>query len=103
MRALVPAGGTCSGKPCWKATASGFKYTDKALVADGVKTLDLKAGIAGKASAKLTGKGTNLQTPSLPLQLPVTAQLHSSDGQCWGADFSVPTKNLATQFKAKSD
>ena len=31
-----PAGGTCAGKPCWKATGvKGYKYSDKALTPDG--------------------------------------------------------------------
>lgn len=102
-RANVPAGGTCAGEPCWKSTSSGFKYTNNELTPDGLKTLELKAGAAGKASIKVTGKGTNLLVPALPLQPKVTVQLKSSGGECWEATYSAPTKNDATQFKAKSD
>jgi hypothetical protein len=29
--------------------------------------------------------------------------LRNAAGDCWGADFSVPTENDADRFKAKSD
>ncbi len=99
----VPAGGTCAGKPCWKATATGFKYTNKDLTPNGVKTMQLKAGTDGKATVKVKGQGGNLGMPALPLVPTVTVQLKSSDGACWGATFSTATTNDATQFKAKSD
>src|SRR6185436_1376717 len=31
----IPAGGDCSGKPCWKATGSGYQYKSKTLDPDG--------------------------------------------------------------------
>ena len=102
-RAKVPAGGTCAGKACWKSTKSGFKYTDHELTPDGLETLELKAGAAGKASIKVKGKGTNLFVPALPLQPEVTVQLKSSTGVCWEGTYSTPTKNNAAQFEAKSD
>jgi hypothetical protein len=33
----------------------------------------------------------------------VVAQFKTSLGACWGATFSTPTVNTATEFKAKSD
>jgi len=39
------AGGTCdSGRPCWKDTARGFKYSNKAATPDGIVSLTLKEG-----------------------------------------------------------
>ncbi len=47
--------------------------------------------------------------PSFPSELPlqknpsVVAQFRTSLGTCWGATFSTPTVNTATEFKATSD
>jgi hypothetical protein len=32
----IPAGGTCAGTPCWKATTRGFRYRDKAATPDAI-------------------------------------------------------------------
>jgi len=102
----APAGGTCHGRPCWRAVSTkGFKYADRDATPDGNMMTLLKAGDAGKASATVKGKGGNLALPPLPLPLPVRAQLRASTGACWEADFSAAgvKVNDATQFKGKSD
>ncbi len=61
---------------------------------DGVMKLILKAGAAGRAKIQATAKGAHLQTPALPLTLPVTAQLVIADGassQCWQTTFTTAT------------
>ena len=83
-------GGTCAGKPCWKATATGFKYTNKDLTPNGVKTMQLKAGTDGKATVKVKGQGGNLGMPALPLAPTVTVQLKSSDGGGRRVQHSAP-------------
>src|SRR5262249_18350039 len=40
----APAGGTCGNRPCWKATSSGFTYTDPLLDPNGLKKIVLTAG-----------------------------------------------------------
>jgi hypothetical protein len=77
----------------------------KGRPADGVDKFSLKAGLQGKAKPQSKGKGANIPTFALPLNLPVTAQLQSENGQCWEATFSAcgAKKNDATQFKGKSD
>ncbi len=102
LRAALPAGGLCRGKPCWSATGSGVKYRDRDATPDGITALTFKAGVAGKASFTLKGKGALVALPSLPLtQDPaVTAQLSNDAGVCWESAFSAPAaKNDATQFK----
>jgi hypothetical protein len=96
--ARVPAGGL------WRATASGFKYTDKAAAQGGVKSMSLKTNGAGRTSISAMAKGVALATPALPLQQDpdVLVQL-SNGGACWEAAFSVPAKNDPAGFKAKSD
>lgn len=85
----IPAGISCNGKPCWKATSKGFKYKSKTTIPDGVKTLLLKEGAAGKATIILKGKGELLPMPSLPLTLPATIQLQSDTGTCWESTFEA--------------
>jgi len=100
----IPGGGTCKGKPCWKAMggSGGVKYTDRDRTPDGVDGLLLRPGAAGKSSIVLTAKGATLAPPALPLgQDPaVTMQLRSSDGACFGASYAAPAqKNDAGQFR----
>jgi len=99
----VPFGGTCAGHPCWRDTATGYLYVDSARTPDGVATLSLRA--AGTAGAKLIlqGQGANLPFSGLPLTLPVTVQLTTGSGLCWGANYSSPSANSTGLFKAKSD
>ena len=98
----APAGGTCRGKPCWRATAKGWRYDDKDRTPDGVQRLDLESGIAGKAQVAVSAKGLNLTSPSLPIStLPVTVQLRSSAGQCWQSTHTSVLADTTTQFKAK--
>ncbi len=101
-----PAGGTCAGKPCWKATGlTGFKYSDKELTPDGGYKMTLKEGAVEKAKILLSGRGANLHLPDLStLVQPIVVQLQNSDGVCWEATFSgPPTKQNAEQFKDKAD
>ncbi|MCC6847414.1 MAG: hypothetical protein IT294_02845 [Deltaproteobacteria bacterium] len=107
IEATNPAGGTCAGKPCWKATGvKGFKYSDKELTPDGTQKMSLKEGEVGKAKIQLSGRGANLD---LPLDLttlapPIVVQLQNSNGVCWETTFSAPaTKQTAEQFKDRAD
>jgi hypothetical protein len=106
QQAQIPFGGLCSGKPCWKESGTGFKYKSKTN-ADGIQSVGLKAGVAGKPTITVKGKGTNVAVPALPLsQNPtVTVQLLGGAGNvCWDSSFGAPAgKNLATTFVDKSD
>jgi hypothetical protein len=106
LKSDAPAGGVCGTKPCWKALGiKGFGYKDSLRTPDGADKILLKAGLAGKAKTQFKAKGDNIQSFSLPLSLPVTAQIQSENGQCWAATFSATSasKNDGTQFKGKSD
>jgi cysteine-rich repeat protein len=104
VNATAAAGGTCGGKPCWRPIGStGFKYKDKERRSDGLNTLLLKAGTAGKARLLAKGKGPNLQIRQLPLITPVTVQLQATNGVCWEAVYTTPLKSDETQFKARAD
>ncbi len=106
-QSIVPPGGTCSGKPCWKATGSkGFKYKDSLASAAGVRSVILKTGASGKAKVIFKGKGSSVALPPLALSQDqkVIVQLKNTAGGCWETRFSgPPIKNTTTQFKDKSD
>lgn len=104
--AAISGGGTCNGKPCWKAAGtSGFKYGNKSGVGShGITQLQVKAGIAGKSQVQVKGKGTLLAPPDPSLVLPLTVQLLVDDGstvKCWQSTFTTATKNDSEQLKAK--
>jgi hypothetical protein len=105
LRAIIPAGGMCGSKPCWKTLFpnKGFQYKDKALDPDGVLMLKLRTGAAEDAKVILKGKGVNLVMPTLPLTPTVTLQVRNDNGECWEAAFSTPLKNLSDQFKSHAD
>ncbi|MDG2307554.1 MAG: hypothetical protein P8R42_23450 [Candidatus Binatia bacterium] len=52
----------------------------------------------------MKARGPLLATPTLPLVLPVTVQLHANDSpsaECWEATFVESKKNDGTKFKAR--
>jgi hypothetical protein len=98
----APAAGDCHGKPCWRATAKGFRYDDKDRTPDGIQRLDLKTGPTGKAQVQVSAKGVSFHPPALPISnVPVTVQLRSSAGQCWQSTTTSVLADTTTQFKAK--
>jgi len=106
----VPASGTCNGKPCWKATKTGFVYKNKLGTVEGLRALALKSGPDGKASVKLKAKGSGLDLPELPLmQAPQAVRvlvINSETETCWIADFTAPPLSKAgntTKWKDKND
>jgi len=98
LQASAPAAGVCATsasssrtKPCWSESTSGFRYLDRALTPSGLQQLQLKGGAAaGSARITVHGKGTLLETPTMPLLQPVTVQLRSGNGRCWEARYDAP-------------
>jgi hypothetical protein len=104
---VVPPGGTCAGKPCWRGDAKGFRFTDRTR-ATGVKQLKLRAGAAGKAHVELQAKGQRIAAvgAALPFaQSPaVTVELRNDLGECWRSDFSAPARgNTSARFDDRGD
>jgi hypothetical protein len=82
----------------------GFKYKDSAGMAEGVTSVLVKSGEAGKTKAFVKGKGVNLPLPPFSnLPMPVTARL-VNENACFEAAFVADDvkKNDAGQFKAKA-
>ncbi len=102
--AIVPASGTCSGKPCWKASAGkGYAYKDKLGTPNGIQAVKMKAGVAGKASIQVQAKGVHTAIPALPFAGPVLVQLSIEGGACFETEYQPAafTKNAPGAFGAK--
>ncbi len=89
----------------WKpASTKGYKYKDPSGSADGVVSLLLTGGAAGKAKVVVKGKGAHMPDPTFSnLPLPVTAQLVNSETNvCFEATYisADVKKNDGGQFKA---
>jgi len=81
-----------------------YRYRDPSGAQAGIRTIRLTAGL-GEAAMKLRGRGMNLSDPTLPLALPVTAEIDNGDnGICWRStyDTSDVLSNGAHTFRAKA-
>jgi len=107
LRADVPAGGTCDGKPCWRPSGTrGFKYVARDGAPEGVSKLVLRAGAAGRTKVVLRAKGTNLAPlPATPFGLPLRVQLHAAVGTCWESTFTNAgtSRNEGGLFAGRGD
>lgn len=107
------ASSDCGGRLCWRRKGRrGYGYVDKSLSADGVRTMKLLGGAAGKSSILLKGKNdASKGQTSLPTGIAaalggathVTVQLHASDAvrSCYGATLDTVTANDGSSLKAK--
>jgi 6-phosphogluconolactonase (cycloisomerase 2 family) len=98
---IVP--GACSRRACWRRAGSGLRYRDKNLSPNGLMSVAEKDGLNGRAKLVLKARGPLLAMPALPLALPATIQLISSDGECWESLHSSAKTNDVERFKALSD
>jgi cysteine-rich repeat protein len=101
LRARLPAGGTCAGKPCWTLKSSALSYKNRGSSPDGLTTARLKTG-ADSASLSVKGRGQYLAVSGLPFaqRSRVTVQLRNSEGACWTTELPAPAdRSSATQFK----
>jgi cysteine-rich repeat protein len=107
VAARVHAAVTCGDTPCWKATGTGFSYKDRAASNDGVQSIRLKAGAAGRAAMQVKARGPNLLVPALPLAEPValTVQLQAAGAACWQADYGAAgvVANDGSQLRARPE
>lgn len=97
--------GQCDAEPCWLSVPTGWTFTSRSGVPDGVTSITLKEGFApGTAKLRVRAKGL-LTLERLPLQMSpnVIAQVRTAEGKCWGAIFSTAMRNHAGQFIARSD
>lgn len=102
---LLDAGLDAGGK--WSALGSiGFRYSDANGAADGIQSVQAKAGLAGKSKLLVKGRGGNLpDVPSAALVPPVRAQLINLEGGlCLESvyDGVDVVKSTDSQFKART-
>ncbi len=94
-----------SGGGHWTRTRTQWRFRSATGAPDGITAVTL-TGATVPLKAKVQVKAT---TGPLPVPLPwrhdpsVVAQLRTSSGACWGATFSAPTVDSATELKTKSD
>lgn len=101
----VPPGGTCDGKPCWRASSSTLQYRDKDGVADGITQLVLRAGSDGRASIQAKGRGVLLPMPPVGgFTGSVRVQLRNrTTGLCWEAAFPPPFQKHTSELLKDKD
>lgn len=103
------AGGTCAGKPCWKAKKdTGWQYQDKNAAANGVTKMQLTGGAAGKSKLQVqaanNAKNEQLAMPTgiaaaLQSSTNVTLQVRARDAQCFSVIVDQIKKQEADAFK----
>lgn len=112
FRAVAPARESlCGNAARWSApTGSGIKYKDAGLTPDGMDSIRLKVGSAGKSKLIVKAAGSNLSgrsfdLPAPPLALPVRVQLHIEGGACFEATYSSAGVliNEPGRFKGRGD
>ena len=107
MMSQALGGAMCGTRPCWRALGPvGFKYKNKQGAPANLASLLLRAG--GPQQARIQAnppqRGAGAYVPSLPLDMPVRAQLQQdSSATCWEATYSNALVNSDKAFKAKSD
>ncbi len=100
--AQVEGEGACGAKPCWRTSgSSGWQYQDKAAKAFGIAKVKLKSGV-GSAAFGYQAKHANAPVVSLPLALPLRAQLQIATGACFDATYPTATRNDTSDFSAKN-
>lgn len=111
LEAVVLAGGTCGKKDCWKPRGTkGYKYTDKERTPNGIHSMLLGAGDAGKAKLSVVAKGENVPMPDLdtigvPLRVQLLAGADASGAPdvCFESYMTEVLKGDSMLFKASSD
>ena len=103
LSSTIPAAQVCNGgEPCWDVSTHAARFSDDSASFDGLSSLLLKEGRAGKIVLK--GEGDGLGLDGLFLSLPATIRLIRSDGTpCWAADFPDAQINSESLFKARSE
>lgn len=108
--AVVRGGGTCGARPCWKTLGTtGFGYKTKLREAEGVDSVSMKSGAAGRPRIVLKRRelsNLDFQLPPLSgLTLPITVQLQHDGGACFGAIFSAGgvVTSSAERLRVRSD
>ena len=71
----APAGGSCSGRPCWRARPWGFEYRDRGGANGGLTKIVLKAAAGRRDRFLLQAAGPALPMPAGMPSTPIVVQL----------------------------
>jgi hypothetical protein len=95
-------GDVLHGAAEWRPVNRGFEYKDKLLTRHGLQKIRIRTGTPSlNAYVQAKAKGTGIGNPTLPVTLPVTAQLVNLDsGKCWASQFATAKTNLADRVVA---
>jgi len=97
MTMKAPAGGNCTGHPCWTPLLGGteYRYSDAGGLPDGIQQLKVRSGALGVARLTLKAKGYALPNPPMPFAKSprITVQVVNDAGTCWGSDFVSPAQS----------
>jgi hypothetical protein len=94
-----------SGRIWLECHVRRLQVRDRSLAPDGLRSITLKPGDAGKAKISVNGKGDQLPfgDSGSPLPLPLLVQLQNAQSGCWEARFESATTNDGSVFKASGD
>jgi hypothetical protein len=103
QRTLIP-----SGDRGWTEARNGFTFKDGARDGrgpEGIELATLRATTGGRARLVVKGRGPRLRDVTLPLPLPLRAQLQASNGTCWEATYPTGRvrRNAGQRFAARAD
>ncbi|HYD49171.1 MAG TPA: hypothetical protein VEB21_12520 [Terriglobales bacterium] len=94
LQAEAPPAGLCDGRDCWRAHGSsrkptGWVYTSKDSVGDGIRTVSLTLGNDDQARINVVARGANLGSfDPATLAHDVKVQVLGSHGVCWEATYT---------------
>lgn len=99
----------CGKRPCWGNASGqpakptfGYKSSETSPAGKSTTTVKLSAGPGNASRLLWKAKGPALGLGVLGLDTPVRAELRSSAGVCWAADYDAGvSKNTPVEFKAK--
>jgi len=94
---------SCGTQPCFRLSGTRTTYKDRPAGGDGIASLVLKAGVAGRSAVTLSGKGPNVALPQLPLTPPALVRLVGANGTCFEAEYMTFRVNDGTGFRATLD
>lgn len=83
---------------------TGFRFRDGSGAANGIRRVRLAGSTVDRAKIALAGKGAGLSIASLPLDLPLMAQLENEQTSvCWSASYAANNifRERPTKLKAK--
>ncbi|HEY8516330.1 MAG TPA: PKD domain-containing protein [Candidatus Binatia bacterium] len=99
---LALATGARPGAKWSRVGTTGYRYKDAGAYPGGIHSARVTSGKNPRLVVK--GKGVHLPAATLPLTLPVTAQLVASDGACWQGVYQAgkTTKSTGVLFRGRS-